>query len=133
MKKILGRLLSVWIFVFVAMTLPTAYAAVETYEGHGEYFMSADETLDYAKSQAKQEAERYISQQVGIKVKSISQASDSTLDYDEIAAFTESLIHITDIRYDLRPDGELIVVRATVKAEVDTEEMEQLAKARRKK
>ena len=103
----------------------TAQAEIEIYEGRGE-FLRTDETVEYAKGQAKIEAERDVMRQAYFHVTGISQSSDSVLDYDEIFGETEGIIRILDIKYKLIPEKENFLIRATIKAEVDTEALDKL-------
>ena len=112
------------------MFISTARAELETYEGHGEYLMT-DETIEYAKEQAKLEAERDVIRQVCFHVTGISQISDSILDYDEISGETEGIIRIIDVKYKLIPEKDNFIICAIIKAEVDTEELDKLFKMER--
>ena len=116
---IISSILSSFIF------MPIAQAEIEIYEGHGDY-LKTDETIEYAKEQAKIEAERDISHQVYTYIKSHSQNKDSTLDYDEVFGETESIIRIIEVKYNLIPEKENIIIRATIKAEIDTDELEKI-------
>ena len=124
-KKVLRSLMGMSIILTNLMFMLTAQAEIETYEGHGE-FLRTDETMEYAKQEAKLEAERDISRQVYIHIKQHSQSTDSVLDYDEIVAETENIIRIIDVKYHLVPEKETFIVRAIIKAEVDTDELAKL-------
>ena len=96
-----------------------------TFEGKGEYLLS-DETVEYAKRVAKKEAMRDIARQVCIQMQTETNVEDITLDFDEITGDTESILHITDVKYNLKPEDDNIIVCATVKAEVDTDEIDKV-------
>ena len=112
------------------MFISIVQAEIETYEGYGEY-LRTDETIEYSKEQAKIEAERDVIRQAYFHVTSISQSSDSILDYDEIFGETEGIIRILEVKYKLIPEKENYIIRAIIKAEVDTEELEELFKQAR--
>ena len=124
-KKILNSLTIISIILSNLMFMLTAQAEIEIYEGRGE-FLRTDETVEYAKGQAKIEAERDVMRQAYFHVTGISQSSDSVLDYDEIFGETEGIIRILDIKYKLIPEKENFLIRATIKAEVDTEALDKL-------
>ena len=110
-------------FIFIS----NVQAGVETFEGHGDY-LRTDETIEYSKEQAKIEAERDIIRQAYFHVTGISQSSDSVLDYDEVFGESEGIIRILDVKYKLIPEKENYIIRAIVKAEVDTEELNRVLK-----
>ena len=120
-----------YVLVFISMIcsgfifMSVAQAEIEIYEGYGDY-LRTDETIEYAKEQAKIEAERYIIRQAYFHVTGISKSSDSILDYDEILGETEGIIRILDVKYKIIPEKDNFIIRAIIKAEVDTEELEKL-------
>ena len=103
----------------------TVCAEIKTYEGVGKFEISG-ESLEYAKNQAKLQAEREISEQIYVQVKSDSKVKNSVLEYDEIIVITESLMKIIEINYKLLPSEKNSIICATVKAEIDTEEIEKI-------
>ena len=148
MKKILK------IFIIVSMILSSftftpivnieypmitsiAQAEVKTYEGIGEYIIKSDETTSFAKHQAQLEAERNIAEQVYVYVQSQTEVEKQTLSHDEIIVISEAIMKIIDVKYQiLTTTDENFIVRATVKAEIDTEEIDKLmeeAESRREK
>ena len=103
-----------------------AYAEVRTYEGIGS-FLVVNETLESAKEQAKLNAERHIAEEVCAELQSDTESEDGKLTKDEIILMTEGVMKIIDVKYQLDSnENGNIIVRATVTAEVDTEEVEKL-------
>lgn len=103
-----------------------AHAEIRIYEGIG-LFEVVNETLEYAKEQAKLNAERHIAEEVCAELQSDTEIENGKLTKDEIILMTEGVMKIIDVKYQLesKEDGNFIV-RATVTAEVDTEELEKL-------
>lgn len=102
-----------------------AHAEIKTYTGVGEYVMSDFETLDVAKQRAKLYAERNAQEQAGVFVESSSTVVDSQLTKDEINTMTSGIISVTQTDYQTLPsaDGKSILIRATIKANIDSDEI----------
>ena len=113
------------IFALFLLTA-TAQAQIQTYTGNGEYLMSDDENVDFAKSRAAIEAERNILDQVCVYVRGISQTIDNELDNDEIISISAGILHVTDTKYQLLDDAQGILVKATVTAQIDIDEVKTL-------
>ena len=115
----------------------TGYAEIQTYEGIGEYLIISDETMDFAKHQAQLEAERNIAEQVYVYVQSQTEVEKQTLSHDEIIVVSEMIMKIIDVKHQILPTTEdTFIVRATVKAEIDTDEIDKFmeeAASRREK
>ena len=103
-----------------------AHAEIRIYEGIG-LFEVVNETLEYAKEQAKLNAERHIAEEVCAELQSDTEIENGKLTKDEIILMTEGMMKIVEVKYQLNSteDGSFIV-HATVTAEVDTEEVEKL-------
>ena len=113
------------IFALILLTA-TAHAQIQTYTGSGEYLMSEDENVDFAKSRAAIEAERNILDQVCVYVKGQSSMIDNELDRDEVISIGAGILHVTDTKYKLLDDAGGILVKATVTAQIDIEELKTL-------
>ena len=113
--------------LFVLFTLLTfssfAHAEIQTYTGVGEYVMSDFETLDVAKQRAKLYAERNAQEQAGVFVESASTVINSQLTKDEINTMTSGIISVIQTDYETLPDGKNILIRATIKANIDSDEI----------
>ena len=121
MKNFLATL-----FALILLTA-TAHAQIQTYTGSGEYLMS-DETVDFAKQQAELDAQRNILDQVCVYVKGQSSMIDNELDSDEIISISAGVLHVTDTKFQLLDDAQGILVKATVTAQIDIDELETLLK-----
>ena len=113
------------VFALILLTA-TAHAQIQTYTGNGEYLMTDDEVVDFAKSRAAIEAERNILDQVCVYVKSQSSMIDNELDRDEVISIGAGILHVTDTKYQMVDDAQGILVKATVTAQIDIEELKTL-------
>ena len=120
-RKIFRRTLFTLLIVSI-LTFSTAQAAIKTYNGVGEYFMT-DETVDFAKNQAELAAQRDILEKVCVYVKGISTMIDYELDEDEIITIAAGIIHVTETNFSFDTENEFVVVKSFVTATVDTEEL----------
>ena len=102
-------------------------AEIKTYEGVGEYIMSDFETPDIAKERAKQRAEKAAQEQAGVYVQSFTAVKDYMVTEDEIITMTNGVMQVFDVKYQTLPstDGVGVMVRATLKANIDTEKVDE--------
>ena len=107
------------------LSVSTAHAEIQTYEGVGEYFMN-DETMDFAKNQAELNAERKILEQVCVYVKNISNVTDNELDNDEIITIAAGILYITDTKFSMAEESGEISVKSLVTAQIDSDELKNL-------
>ena len=107
------------------MIASTVNAEVKTYEGSDEYIMSEFETIDIAKQRAKQKAERAAQEKAGVFIESNTEVVNMMVTKDEIRTMTGGILKIVDVQYDLKPlaDGKSLIVRATVKADIDSDDI----------
>ena len=121
MKKFLATLLTAGTLLFAS----TADAEIRTYEGSDEYIMSEFETIDIAKQRAKQKAERVAVESAGVFVESTTEVVNMMVTKDEIFTMAGGILKIVDVQYKLTPldDGKSLIVRATVKADIDTDDI----------
>lgn len=106
---------------------PKVNAEIQIYEDVGE-FVLADETLDYAKNQAKLNGARNIIEQIFVKIQSATEVKNSELIRDEIITESKSFLHIIDVKYKVEQEGEEFLIKAFVTAEVDSEEIKNIIK-----
>ncbi len=122
MKKFLAAFLA-------AGTLFTASivnAEIQTYEGTDEYIMSEFETPDVAKQRAKQKAERMAIEKAGVFIESTTEVANMMVTKDEIITMTGGILKLVENpKYEMIPleGGETFRVRATVKAQIDTDDI----------
>ena len=130
-RKFLCRLMAASLIIggsnFLPMPhLPIVHAAVETYVGTGEYIMGDFETPDTAKQRARARAERNAREQAGVYVQSYSRMVNFKLLEDEIVTMSSGVIRVLDVQYSMEPiaDGKTILCKATLKADIDTSEID---------
>ena len=121
MKKFLAAVL----IAGSLFAMPTANAEVKTYEGSDEYIMSEFETIDIAKQRAKQKAERVAQERAGVFIESKTAVNNMIVTKDEIVTMSGGILKIVDVQYQLTPlaDGKSLIVRATVKADIDSDDI----------
>lgn len=115
------------IFVLVLLCANAAHAAVETITGVGVYYVSDDETLAYAKEQAELSAEVSALEQAAVFVKSYTAVNNFRLSDDEIIAIAAGILYVKDVSHEIGEEFDgMLVVKATVTAEIDTDEVAEL-------
>ena len=119
------KFLSAALIVGSLLTAPSAEAEVKSYDGVGEYIMSDFETPDVAKQRAKMYAERNACEKAGVYIKSYSRSENLELVADEIETMTNGILKVLSVEYKLVPLEQHggIMYRATVVAEIDTDEV----------
>ena len=122
MKKFLAAFLTAGSLLFAS----PVNAEIQTYEGTDEYIMSEFETPDVAKQRAKQKAERMAIEKAGVFVESTTEVSNMMVTKDEIITMTGGILKLVENpKYEMIPleGGETFIVRATVKAQIDTDDI----------
>ncbi len=124
--KNFARLVTLTAMIFFGL-MTSANAAVESYEGIGVYYMENEsELVDDAKERAKMFAEIDILEQISLKVGSYSTARQSDLTRDEIETIVAGIMNVTDTKYDMNYENNIMVITATVNAEVDIDKVNEL-------
>lgn len=120
MKKIF--IMSVFFVILIFAT--TVNAEVKTFLGVSEHYMeNSAETLEQAKDKAKISAELSAMEQAQLNVQSYSESHNSKLTRDEIITITAGILKITDVKYFLKNDSGIYLIRAEVTAEIDTDKI----------
>ena len=119
MIKVLYLLLGLFFF------MSSTSAQVQVYTGVGEYIMSDFDTPDVAKQRAKVYAERNAQEQAGVYVESTTNVLNSQVTKDEINTMTAGILKILETNYQTlpSPDSSGIMIRATIKAEIDSDDV----------
>lgn len=130
-RKFLLRLMAASLIIGGSNFLPMphlsiVHAAVETYVGTGEYIMGDFETPDTAKQRARARAEQNAREQAGVYVQSYSRMVNFKLLEDEVVTLSCGVIRVLDVQYSMEPiaDGKTILCKATLKADIDTSEID---------
>ena len=123
--KFFRRGLTAFLIVIFLLSASLVGAAVEIFDGAGQYIMSDFENHDIAKQRAQQRAERDAQKKAGVALKTFSRSINSELTDDEISAVTNNIIKVSDVEIVPVPfeaKGEAgIMYRATLKATIDTD------------
>ena len=122
MKKFLTALLAAGTLLFAS----NVNAEIQVYEGTDEYIMSEFETPDVAKQRAKQKAERMAIEKAGVFIESTTEVANMMVTKDEIITMTGGILKLVENpQYQMIPmeDGSTFRVRATVKAQIDTDDI----------
>ncbi|MBQ4402783.1 MAG: hypothetical protein II857_00030 [Selenomonadaceae bacterium] len=118
------KLLVTWIIVQI-LFFSTANAAIQTYEGIGEYPMT-DETVDFAKNKAELSAQRDALEKISTYVKKTASMTDHELDSEEIITISAGILRVIETKFLLAAADDGIIVTAFVTAEIDTDELKNL-------
>ena len=122
MKKFLAAFLAAGTLLFAS----NVNAEIRVYEGTDEYIMSEFETPDVAKQRAKQKAERMAIEKAGVFIESTTEVANMMVTKDEIITMTGGILKLVENpTYQMIPleNGETFRVRATVKAQIDTDDI----------
>ncbi len=125
MWKIFRRAAIMLLIVMSLLTAAIVGAAVQIFEGTGQYIMSDDLNHDFGKKRAQQRAERDAQKKAGVALKSFSRSINSELADDAVSAVVNNIIQISDVKIVPVPfetEGEVgLMYRATLKATIDTD------------
>lgn len=119
---------SAGILVFAILIFATAASAeIQTFEGVGTYYMENDEdTIDFAKNKAKVAAELNALEQAQVNIYGYSELHNLNLTQDEIISITAGILKVTDVKYLLKSENDILLMQATVTAEIDTDKISEL-------
>ena len=108
----------------LAMTSP-AETEVLSLEGIGEYYMEDDSmSLSKAKDEAKLLAEIDAVEQARVNVESDTTVQNSKLTKNEITTIAAAILMVQKVDYTISSDfDDVMVVKAVIKADIDTDEI----------
>ena len=121
MKKFLIAALAILLISF------TVNAKVETYEGTDEYYvLGAVEDINVARERARERALRVAREKAGVYVHAFSRTENFELIADEIITVASGVLRVVDTVYEVvqLSDMDGYLIRATVKADIDTNNLE---------
>lgn len=127
MTKFLRRTLAALLIVVGLLTTAVVVAAVQMFDGKGEWHTSDAETEQMAKARAQQRAQLDAQKKAGVYLKTFSRSVNLELVDDEISAVTNNIIEIVgDVHFDkkiipLSDNQTTILYTATLKAKIDPE------------
>ncbi len=124
-KKFFQRGLIIISAVFFLLGASFVGAAVQIFDGSGQYIMSDDGNHEFGKKRAQQRAERDAQKKAGVYITSFSRSVNAILTDDEISAVTNNIIKVSDVKIVPVPfeaQGESgLMYKATLKATIDTD------------
>ena len=122
------------VFLFVLTLSSLTIAEIVNVEGIGYYYMEQTETLADAQAKAKEQAVRDAVQKTEVAIIGKTKSHDSVLTEDEVTAIAAGIVKVKAVKYDLSPaEKDTIEIKATVRAEVDTDEVSAALQEERKR
>lgn len=122
------------VFLFVLTLSSLTIAEIVNVEGIGYYYMEQTETLADAQAKAKEQAVRDAVQKTEVAIIGKTESHDSVLTEDEVTAIAAGIVKVKAVKYDLSPaEKDTIEIKATVRAEVDTDEVSAALQEERKR
>lgn len=121
MKKFLIAVLAT---LFIAATV---IAEVETYEGVDEYYvLGAVENINVARERARERALRDAREKAGVYIHSLTRVVNMDMVEDEIVTVASGVLRVLETSYEIvqLTDMDGYLIRATVKADIDTGDVE---------
>ena len=125
--KFFRRTLTALLIVAGLMTATVVFAAIQIFDGVGEWHTNDDDNQQIAMARAQQRAERDAQNRAGVYLQTFSRSVNVTLTDDEISAVTNNIIEIVgDVHFDkkiipLSDTQTTILYTATLKAKIDPE------------
>lgn len=113
----------------------TASAEIVSLEGVGEYYMENDNiSLSKAKDEAKLLAEVDVVEQARVNVEGNTVVKNSKLTKNEITTVAAGILYVKEVKYSISADvGDVMLVKAIMKAEIDTDLIPKLVERELKK
>ena len=106
-------------------------AEVETYEGTDEYYvLGAVENINVARERAKERALRDAREKAGVYIHTFSKVVNTKMIEDEIISVASGVLRVIDTTYEViqLTDMDGYLIRATVKADIDSSDVEKFLK-----
>ena len=103
----------------------TGHAEIRVVTGAGEHRMTDRETKEDAIRLATEQAKKQALEQVASYLESVTVVRDLDVTQDEIRSYTAGMVLVLDQQVKTELDGEVIVVRVVLTAQVDTDEVAQ--------
>lgn len=130
-QRLLLHLLIVLILIAICVGRAPARAEVRTVSAEGEHRMGDRDTREDAVRLATESAKRNALEQVATYLESVTVVDGTDITRDEIRTYTAGLVIVLDQRIGTALDGETVVVKVNLLAQIDTEEVAQAIAALR--
>jgi hypothetical protein len=121
------RQLLVHLLILVAICVITApaWAEVKTVSAEGEHRMGDRDTREDAVRLATESAKRNALEQVATYLESVTVVDGTDITRDEIRTYTAGLVMVLEQRTATLLDGDTVVIKVDLVAQIDTEEVSQ--------
>lgn len=109
------------------LIVSTVIAEVETYEGVDEYYvLGAVENINVARERARERALRDAREKAGVYIHTLTRVVNMNMVEDEIFTVASGVLRVLDTTYEIiqLTDMDGYIIRATVKADIDTGDVE---------
>ena len=128
------KIFSTTLVLLLMIFQTVAFAETGTFSASGEYLMSDYDTPEIAEEIALDFAKQNAAEQAGIYLESYSRSENFELEEDEIKTVASSKVEVLEKNISRQPqrDGR-ILLRADIKATVDTSELDNFIKQEREK
>lgn len=113
--------------LMILLIAVNAKAAVETYEGVDEYYvLGAVENINVARERARERALRDAREKAGVYIHTVSKMVNMKIVDDEVVSVASGVLRVVDTAYEViqLTDMEGYLIRATVKADIDSNDIE---------
>lgn len=113
--------------LMILLVAVTVNAEVETYEGVDEYYvLGAVENINVARERARERALRDAREKAGVYIHTLSRVINMNIIEDEIVSVASGVLRVLETNYEViqLSDMDGYLIRATVKADIDTSDVE---------
>ncbi len=104
------------------------HAEIKVVAGQGEHQLGPHDTKDDAIRLATEAAKRDALEQVATYLESVTVSTDTNLTRDEIRTYTAGVVSVLDQQVLTRVEGEAVIFRVDLTAQIDTEDVVQAVK-----
>jgi len=111
--------------ITASLSLPPASAEIRIVTSQGEHRMGDRDTREDAVRLATEAAKRDALEQVATYLESVTIVEDMDVTRDEIRTYTAGLVLVLDQQTNLMLDGDAVVIKVDLTAQVDTDEVAQ--------
>jgi hypothetical protein len=117
------RIIPLFLALAAFLAAAPAFADIRVVNVQGEYRMGNRDTREDAIRLATEVAKRNALEQVATYLESVTVVSDMDVTKDEIRTYTAGLVIVLNQQISTTLDGDVVVIRADLLAQMDTEEV----------
>ncbi|MEK9141653.1 MAG: hypothetical protein AAB308_11425 [Nitrospirota bacterium] len=115
--------IAIFLALVALMTAVPAFADIRVVNAQGEHRMGDRDTREDAIRLATEAAKRNALEQVATYLESVTVVSDMDVTQDEIRTYTAGLVIVLNQQISTTLDGDVVVIKADLLAQMDTEEV----------